>query len=187
MKTIILEGIATSGKSTIINKLESAFPESQKVKVVPESETIMAIVDNTDKGAALSHLKSVIEDAYKTPSDVVVFDRLYLTHVFRVGGTMEDFASIEDLLAPHEPITIYLEVDEDAIAERVELASGHRDPSWKDYIQTKGQTFPEIADYYIKQQRNQKQLLNDSKIPYRICNTTSHDYEAVVREILAEV
>lgn len=187
MKTIILEGIATSGKSTIINKLKSAFPESQKVKVVPESETIMAIVDNTHKGVALSHLKSVIKDAYKTPSDVVIFDRLYLTHVFRVGGTLNDFASIEDLLTPHEPTTVYLEVDEAAIPHRVEIASRHRDPSWKDYILTKGQTFTEIADYYIKQQRNQKQLLNDSKIPNKTCNTTSHDYETVVRKILAEL
>lgn len=187
MRTIILEGIATSGKSTIIKLLESAFPESQKVKIVPESETVMAIVDNTSREVALAYLRSVIEDAYKTPSDIVIFDRLYLTHIFRVNGTMKDFASIEDLLTPHGPITVYLEVDEAAISERVKLASEHRDSSWKDYILTKGQSFSEIADYYINQQRNQKRLLSDSKIPFKICNTTSHDYESVVREILAEV
>lgn len=98
MRTIILEGIATSGKSTVIKMLVSSFPNSQIVKVVPEAETLMAIESNTDLETSISYLKYVIEQAYQSPSDVVIFDRLYLTHMFRVHGAIADFAIIEDLL-----------------------------------------------------------------------------------------
>jgi thymidylate kinase len=137
MRTIILEGIATSGKSTVIKMLVSSFPNSQIVKVVPEAETLMAIESNTDLETSISYLKYVIEQAYQSPSDVVIFDRLYLTHMFRVHGAIADFAIIEDLLIPHQPTTVFLEVDESTIAKRVELASQHRDLDWRTYIQTK--------------------------------------------------
>lgn len=187
MHTIILEGIATSGKSTIIKMLESVLSKNLAVKVVPESETTMAIIDNTDRKVAISHLRLVIEEAYETPSDYIIFDRLHLTHAFRVNGAIKDFYVIENMLMSYNPLTVFLEVNEAAIAKRVQLASQHRDPEWKSYILTKGETFTEIAEYYINQQRNQKKLLVDSKIPYKIYNTSSHDYEAIVQDILTVV
>lgn len=184
VQTIILEGIATSGKSTVVKMLTSAVSEGQTVRVVPETETVMPILDNTDKDVAMSHIKSVLEATYKTPHDLVIFDRLYLTHIFRVHGSIKDFLEIEQVLAPHDPVTIFLEVDEGSIAERVELASQHRDPEWKQYIATKGETFSDIAGYYIRQQRNQKELLKGSKIPYKTYNTSSHNYAVIVQDIL---
>jgi hypothetical protein len=41
----------------------------------------------------------------------------------------------------------------------------------------------EIANYYIKQQRSQLELLKESKIPYKIFNTSTHDYEKIAEEI----
>lgn len=47
MRTLIFEGIVTSGKSTVINQLADVFEPSKSIKIVPETETLMSIVDNT--------------------------------------------------------------------------------------------------------------------------------------------
>ena len=62
MKILILEGIATSGKTTIKNKLEKYFDKKDlKYLVVEEDETLMPILHNTTKRLAIAHLKKVIE------------------------------------------------------------------------------------------------------------------------------
>jgi thymidylate kinase len=187
MKTLIFEGIATSGKSTIIDKLVAELSQAKTVKIVPETETLLAIVDNTDKDVSISHLKTLIGKVYEEKYDVVVFDRLYLTQIFRTHSEVMDYHVIEDMLNQFSPTTIFLKVDEAAIAIRVEKASQHRVSEWKEYIETKGNTIQEIADYYIKQQRNQERLLQDSTLPHIAYNTTNHDYEKIVKSILTGV
>lgn len=183
MRTVIFEGIATSGKSTIIEQLAVLLGPQSKLKIVLETETLMNIVDNTDKSVSIAYLIKLIDRVYAEDSDIVIFDRLYLTHIFRTHSSMADFKAIEDILRPFMPETVFLEIDEGAIADRVAKASEHRDPKWKEYIFTKGQTIDEVADYYIQQQRNQLQLLQKSTLAYRICNTTYHNYQDVIRQI----
>ena len=50
MKIIILEGIATSGKTTIKNNLVNAFiKKGVSFSSIEEEETLMSIRDNQDK------------------------------------------------------------------------------------------------------------------------------------------
>lgn len=184
MQTLILEGIATSGKSTIIDMLEGTLSKNMVVRVIPEAESIMVIVDNKSKEVSLAHLKTLLPKAYQELCDVVIFDRFYLTHIFRTDSTLQDYKEIEDSLKSYSPITIYLKVNEALIAGRIEKASKHRDAEWNAYISTKGQTFLEIAEYYVGQQRNQLYLLAGSSLPYKIYDTSDHNYEAIVADIL---
>jgi thymidylate kinase len=184
MKTIILEGIATSGKSTIIGKIEEASKSEASLKIVPEEQTLMVIVDNKDLAVSISYLNSLLAEVYDREYDLVIFDRLHLTHAFRTNGSIEDYRSIEEQLMENSPEIIFLEVQEHTIAERVKKASEHRDPLWKDYLATKGKDFDEIADYYMNQQRQQMELLKRSKIPYKVFDTTNHDYASVLEHIL---
>lgn len=187
MRTLIFEGIATSGKSTIITRLNNELAVHKTVKVVPEAETLMKIVGNTDKSVSIAYLTEVIKDTYRNNYDMVLFDRLHLTHIFRTRSSMADYEIIEDLLRPYVPETIFLEVDEAAVADRVAKASEHRDPKWKDYIYTKGATINKIADYYTRQQRNQLKILRESTLPYRIFNTTAHDYDTIIQAIVNDI
>lgn len=59
----------------------------------------------------------------------------------------------------------------------------HRRNSWGDHIKTKGKSPEEIADYYIDQQQSLLKLLEQSKLPHHIFNTTNHDYENIAAEI----
>lgn len=184
MRTIIIEGIATSGKTTVINLLEKELSTKYKIKIVPEHETITVIEGNTSKKTSAAHLKKLIEKTFNNDYDFVIFDRLYLTHIFRTSSSIDDFLEIEEKIKQFYPITVYLKVNEDVIAERVRLAAEHRHPEWKRYIKTKGSNYAEIADYYIGQQRNQLKLLNNSAIEFKIYDTTNHKYEEIVNDIL---
>ncbi len=181
MKMLIFEGVATSGKSAMIDRLVSALPQL-KIKIIDETKTHMPINTKTDD-PQIEFFKDLIATSIKDRADILIFDRLYLTQAFRTKAVLSDYAEIEAMLLPYSPVTIFLKVDEDTIANRVTKAIEHRDPAWGDYVNKKGKTMDEIAAYYIEQQHNLRELLKQSKIPYKIFDTTKHDYPAIVEEI----
>jgi thymidylate kinase len=174
---IIFEGIATSGKSTLIKMMQ----QSLKAQVFSEEQTHEPIMQNM-ASANLPFFKSLLSKIDKQ-ADVVIFDRLYLTQAFRAKIPLIAYTEVEDELLDYSPTTIFLKIDEDTIAARVLKATEHRQTSWGDYIKTKGKTPDEIAKYYIKQQKSQLKLLEQSKLPSKIFDTTNHDYEKIAEEI----
>lgn len=177
MHIIIFEGIATSGKSTLIKILQKSF----KTQVFSEEQTHEPIMEDTSN-ANVPFFKALLYKIDKQ-TEVVIFDRLYLTQAFRAGVSLNVYSEVEQYLFTRDSTTIFLKVDETAIAERVMKAAEHRQASWGDYIRTKGKTPEEIAGYYIKQQRSQLELLEQSKLPYKIFNTTNHDYQKIADKI----
>lgn len=184
MKILIFEGIATNGKSTIISNLSKGLSASQNIVVASESETHLPIMDQRSELHKAFYLE-LINNYLNIRPDVVIFDRLYITQAFRAGVGIEKYAQIETLLLSHSPLTIFLKVDEDKIAERVRKATEHRDSKWSQYINTRGKSIQEIAQYYTEQQQSQLQLLEQSSIPRVVFNTTNHDYSRVEKEIIA--
>lgn len=179
MKVLIFEGIATSGKSTIISGLQKALPDL-KVVIAGESETHIPIIKETsDKH--IGFFKELINRLASEKPDNVIFDRLYLTQAFRAKCNISDYSEIEELLTKYSPLTIFLKVDEDAVEDRISKASEHRG---SEYFRSRGETSGEKAQYYIDQQKYQLELLEHSTLPYEIINTTDHNYEKVVRQVL---
>ncbi len=179
MKILILEGIATSGKSTVISGLQKSLA-ALKVVVVGESETHIPIMKETSNKHE-EFFKSLINQQVSKQPDLLIFDRLYLTQAFRAKCSVKDYAEIEDVLAEYSPLTIFLKVDEAAIEDRISKATANRG---SDYFKSRGKSSKEIAQYYINQQQNQLKLLEQSVLPYKIINTTDHYYEEVIQEIL---
>jgi thymidylate kinase len=178
MKVLILEGIATSGKSTVITHLKKVL-EGLKVVVADESDTHEPIMEKrSDKH--IGFYKTLIHRMLATRPDLLIFDRLYLTQAFRAKCDISDYSEIEELLSKYSPLTIYLKVDEAAIEDRISKAAEHRG---SDYFKFRG-TSKERAQYYIDQQRHQLKSLERSTLPYKVINTTDNDYDKVVQEIL---
>lgn len=178
MKVLIFEGIATSGKSTIISRLQKALPV--RFTVAEESETHIPIMKET-ADRHIGFFKSLINKLITEKPDLLVFDRLYLTQAFRAKCSIKDYAVVEKLLAEYSPLTIFLKVDEDAIAGRISKAAEHRG---SDYFRSRGKTPEEIAQYYIDQQMDELKLLKESIIPYKIFDTTEHNYQDIVEKIV---
>lgn len=181
MHVIIFEGMATSGKSTLIKLLQEKFQGSLKIVTFTEEQTHEPIM-NDMSNANVPFFKSLLTDIAKD-SDLVIFDRLYLTQAFRANTDLKEYAEIESGLAAYRTVTVFLKVDESAIAKRVMKAAEHRRTSWGDYIKTKGKTPNEVADYYIKQQQSQLKILETSTLPYKVFDTTNHDYQKIANEI----
>lgn len=184
MKILIIEGIATSGKSSLIKQVAELLNGSQ-LRLYSESETHIPIMDKPNE-LHKEFFKSLLHGAAKSNADLVVFDRFHFTQAFRAKADTSQYAEIEDLLSEQKTLVAYLQVNEDAVAYRVKLAAEHREKEWAEYIKTKGQSFEEIAAYYIDQQRSQMQLLKQSKLPNRIFNTTRHEYQEIASQIVSE-
>jgi thymidylate kinase len=185
MKLLILEGVATSGKSTVISGIRERL-SGLTVRVAGEPETHIPIMKQTDE-LHIAFFEDLINRLVAEKLNLIIFDRLYLTQAFRAGVTLDKYSGLENSLASMGAITAFLRVAEDAIANRIAKAAEHRDPSWGEYIKTKGDTIGEIANYYITQQQNQIKLLQTSSLPYLICDTTSHDYAGVTEQILEKL
>lgn len=184
MKILIIEGIATSGKSSLIQEL-SGLLDKQKLLVLGEPSTHIPIMNKPDE-LHITFFKSLVNDALKADADLVIFDRLHYTQAFRAKTDIAQYSEIENLLAAQNTFVAYLQVDEATIADRVRLATKHRDKEWGEYVQTKGKTFDEIAEYYISQQRSQLKLLGQSRLTSQVFNTTKHDYQEIAEVIIAD-
>jgi thymidylate kinase len=190
MKILIIEGIPTSGKSSVIKKISELLGEDQ-VRVYREPETHIPIMDKPEE-LHTEFFESLIRDAVESGANFVIFDRFHLTQAIRAKVSIGEYSEIENLLVKQKTLVAYLQVDESAIADRIRLAAEHRDKErseyfqWGEYFQTKGKTFDEIAKHYLIQQRNKTKLLNQSKLKSRIFDTTHHEYKAIASQIINE-
>lgn len=183
MKTLIFEGIATSGKSTITDYLVKSLKDEMNIELATEEQTHLPIMTQRSELNTLFFEDLINQLTFKHP-DLLIFDRLYITQAYRAKSSLSEYASTENALMPYSPHTIILKVEEDAIASRIKEASEHREQKWLEYIKTKGDDFEEIARDYIEQQRGLLYLVKQSKIPYKIFDTTKHNYGNIAEEIL---
>lgn len=183
MKVFIFEGIATSGKSTIIQQLGVALSDL-RLNVANEDETHMPIMKGTDD-SHVDFFINLVEQKLSDNADIVIFDRLYLTQAFRSKSGINAYKQVEELLLYNNALTIFLKVNDNSIADRVHKASLHREVEWGEYIKTKGQSIEQIAEYYTNQQTNQLELLKTSTVPYVIFDTTEHNYKEIIDQVVA--
>jgi thymidylate kinase len=190
MKILILEGIPTSGKSTLAESIKGQLA-GLAVRVVTERQTHEPIMMQT-KQLHLLFFERLIQQAVAGQSDLVIFDRLYLTQAVRANARLTEYSAIEHMLSAHNALSVYLRVDEDAIAVRIAKAVAHRDAStadfqWGEHFKTKGNTDDEIAAYYIAQQRKQIALLGTSTLPHMICDSTHHGYAEITAQTVEKL
>lgn len=183
MKLIILEGIATSGKSSVKNQLAAALTRrGTQFSVIEEEETLMLLLNNTDREVGLALLRLVIERALASDAEVVIFDRLYFTHIFRTGSEHRDFAEIERRLGGRTFLA-FLKIDEAQIPARLAATREHRGGSWEEHVRRRG-SVEEVNRYYINQQRRLLSLLGETVVPHRVYDATGGDYDGIAADIL---
>jgi cytidylate kinase len=185
MKIIILEGIATSGKTSVKKKLAKLLLAQEKTfSIFDEKETLMPILQNTDRQTSLDFLKKVIGEALKTEKDFLIFDRLFFAHIFKTKSSIADFREIENMVEEN-CLLAFLEIAEPQIPERIETARRLREKSWNEYVSKKGSD-AEIHQYYLNQQRTLLARLPQTSLNYKLYDTTDMDFEKIAKNILSE-
>lgn len=185
MKILILEGIATSGKSTVIAGLQKRLA-GHNIRIAGEAETHIPIMKQTGR-LHIEFFEELLNRTISGSSDLLIFDRLYLTQAFRANATLKKYSLVEGVLNKQDALTAFLKVDEPAIAERVSIATEHRDYSWGEYVKTKGGNPEQVADYYISQQQYLLKLLETSILPHITCDTTNQNYNVTINRIVEEL
>ena len=184
MKIIILEGIATSGKTSVKNELTKILDiRGFEHLFVDEDETLMPVLNNKDPEVSARYLESVLTKYLAHPKSVIIFDRFYLSHIWRTGGDLAKFETCTNLLLREKAKICFLEIPGDKIPERIQLAVSHRDQQWNDYVKTRGNTQGEVNNYYLKQQESLLNLLKIIAVPHHIFDTGDMDFVRVAEKI----
>ena len=144
----------------------------------------MPILHNTDKKIALAHLKKVIKKALAQKKDILIFDRLYFTHIFRTKSSINSFKGIENLLRK-SGLLIFLKIDKRKIGKKIFDAMEQR-PKWAEYVNKKGNK-KEIINYYTNQQESLLKLLKKSSIKHIIYNSTEQNPKDITKDILSKL
>ncbi len=187
MQIIILEGISTSGKTSVKNELSKTLTKKDiSFSVIGEDKTLMPILENTDKNTSIDFLKRVLADTLTTKKSIIIFDRLFFTHIFRTNSGIKDFKEIENILLKYNTLLVLLTVEEDAIDQRIFEAMKYRDAKWKKFIKRKG-TKKEIIDYYKNQQKFLRKLINQSALPNLIEDSTDLNFKRISKNIFEKL
>jgi thymidylate kinase len=186
MKIVILEGIATSGKTSVIEEISKVLKKRKAVfLVISETETLLPLLDNTDKCKSIDFLKNIVKDSIGGKNDIIIFDRLFFTHIFRTNSTVKDFSEIEKLIEENATLVL-LKIDETKIPERIKYARKHRDEGWNKHIGKKGSE-EETNNYYIAQQRLLLRLIENSSLDRKIYDTSNLDFSRIANDIVESI
>lgn len=180
---IIFEGIASSGKTTLENSVASRYEGS--CATISEAQTLMPLIENKDAEVAQDHLKHVCEQLMQMDEELILIDRLHLTHAFRTHSELSIFASTENFLLQHFSILlVLLVIDEGSIKFRIEDAQNRRGPLWK---HGKEGSLDEKVQYYIKQQRQLITYAQESTLPHIQIDTTGQWWDEYADVIFSKI
>jgi thymidylate kinase len=145
---------------------------------VGEDQTLMPILHNNEKSAALKLLDEVVKKVLASDNEVVIFDRLYFTHIFRTNSNVDDFSEIINLLSKYEVLLVLLTIEKSSIGDRILKTMEQRGPGWTEFVKKKG-TNEEIVEYYTDQQDKLINLAKESELPTVVFDTTLGNYEEI--------
>jgi thymidylate kinase len=181
MNVIIFEGIATSGKTTLIKLLEK---ELKNVAVISENDTLMGLIENKSPKTAYEHLNALLGGLEGRQDTTFIIDRFHLTHAFRTNTPIAFFGDIENRLNGGTVLLVLLTVDPQKIKERIEETTKIRAGGWS---KGKDGTIEERVDYYASQQEKLKELFTGSALPKIAIDTTEKSWDAYAKEILTRL
>lgn len=188
MKTIILEGTSTAGKTTIAEKLFSLCKKrGLETIVVDEKETLIPVLRNPVPEYATRLLLDIVHEFSKKSYDVVIFDRCHLSVAAVSQMSDEEFIALENFLKPMNLVIVFLKIDEDKILRRILNSAQHRGPSWGTNILTKGNNEVAIEKHYISTQRKLQRFLNKTSFDKLVIDSTQEKFESYTSLIEREL
>lgn len=110
MKTLIFEGIVTSGKSTVTGYLVKSLEDEMTIELATEEQTHEPIMNQRSQLNTI-FFKNLINKLTLKHPDLLIFDRLYITQAYRAKSDVTEYSTIEDALLPYSPHTVILKID----------------------------------------------------------------------------
>lgn len=178
---MILEGIATSGKTTLLKLLKDKLSSGYVVETFSEEITLMPLVENKFPKIALSHLRKLVSKFLKSKAQFIITDRFHFTQIFRTGNHDKYFKDLERyLLKNFNILVVLLLVNENMIKKNITDSLKIR----KTWAKGKKGTISEKTTYYKDQQRKLKEIATQSELPVLKINTTDKNWNSYLSKIL---
>lgn len=179
---IILEGIASTGKTTIEKLLTERIQNST---IVTENEILMPLIDNKDARAAHQHLNEILERVISLDKQTIIFDRFHLTHAFRTNTDLKKFEKIEEyMLNNFKSLLVLLTIEEGVIQPRIIESQEIRGSRW---AKGKQGSIEDKVSYYTDQQQKLKTLIAKSKLPALLLDTSKKEWKKCTQMILDRI
>ena len=184
MKIIILEGIPTSGKTSLIKEIEKHLRKSKKsYKIVFEDETFMPMLENKNVEIANAFLSNLLENYSKLDIDILVLDRFHYSLAFRTQSDLVNFKIIDKILLKYNTNVVLLKLPINVILERLKDSLKHRDSSWTEYLDKKGDDSQKLK-YYTNQQEQLFKLASQSNLTNLCISTENKNWKKYAQTIL---
>lgn len=178
---LIFEGIASSGKTTLIDKLQQRLKGYKSLVTLTERETLMPLIQNTDPDIARDFLSVLTGRIKNKRAEIVLVDRLLLTHAFRTNSDLIYFSEVERTLRMMDARVIFLKIAAEQIGKRIERTGLYRGQSWR-FGNNSSKINKNI--YYMSQQQRLSVLANKLTLPVLAIDTTSCEWDSYVSAIL---
>lgn len=188
-KIIILEGVTTTGKSSVFYNLQRYAKEHNLNWIfVPETETTIPIIDSIDPKKNNNHLEKLLKRALGQKADLYVFDRLHFSSIFKTNAKTEDLKEVEEILSEFDAQIFMLYVPVISLRERIKESMKYRNVEWTEYLLNKvGGDKEKVADIYVNRQELVMQLMKKSLLKINIVDTSDQNFVRVTRQIIDEL
>lgn len=199
---MILEGIAGSGKTSVLRYLKKRAAETEDSWLVLNeclTERALEPLRSADLEKSLRHLNAVVSviDALDHLSSAVpkrfqnqtryLMERLHFSHCLDVGGfdLFDAYEALDRRMYELGARTVLLTVQQDKIMERsVTSTKTYRPASWANYLQSIADSDEGVAEYYSRQQEFFIGLCRRSVAASMIVDATNGDWEDLSFQIM---
>lgn len=185
-RTIIVEGVTTSGKSTIVDNLRRyAREHNLSGTFLSEEETVIPCIDSTNLKHNQEFLSELLQTVFAEDKNLYVFDRLHFTHTIKTNSTIKDFTDIENGLKQHDATLFFIDIPEEALKKRLLDALKYRNVRWVQYATERSDgDQEEFIDFYIQRQRLLRKLFDESTLTKYIIDSGDQNYIRMTRTII---
>ena len=188
MSGLIIEGVAGTGKSTLFNKLKASKRlQSSRLQFISEDDTLGELFSEMqDKtiphSTHVQRLQKVLNLIQAADADCFILERFH--HSFYALGIEWRFLEpIDKALANLNFNTILLDLDDQLFDERCFNRPEMSKTEWQDgFTRLYGTREKAVAAFRESQNRRRESLLL-SKIPSRIINTSSMEWDTHLEEM----
>lgn len=190
-KGLIIEGVAGTGKSTLIQKMKDdpRFKADGSTAIfVSENETLGELMaELTDK--SVSHefythrLKSVITYLNIKKSDFVVLERFHHSY-YALGIDWNLLTEIDKTLAALSFKTVLLDLDDSLFASRCIQRHEREDQFWEESFISHFGSRENAITAFKESQVKRHEILKKSEIPSMVVNTSEMKWDQCLEKIV---
>ncbi|MFH1175006.1 MAG: hypothetical protein V1725_07790 [archaeon] len=200
-RIVLLEGIATTGKSTVQQLLhDSLLARGYSCYMVPEQQITKTFLPSAiTEVKSNAQLKRLFRTLLTRTEEFIIIDRSHFSNISYFKTDFNAFKNIDDLLSKHDARIIMMKFDAKQIVPRIRASLAHRQGNgFVSYFhnlikdcKSKKEEDEVLQTYFEDGIKSMSDSLKKTRLAHAIVDVTDcsapSDYEQVIPEITSYV